>query len=160
MSNADLRAELTQRLEAIPARLAQAAGGASGPIPEGEWSPADVIRHLIAVEEEVWHVRLHQLENEHRPHWPWHEPDRWQGSPDADLAELIEVYRDRRRATIETLDRLGEHGWQREGVHATFGVLDVAGLMTKAIDHDEEHIASFGPSNPGEAGAGYADAPE
>jgi hypothetical protein len=157
VSKADRRAELTQRLSAIPSRLADAAGGASGPIPDGEWSPADVVRHLIAVEEEVWHVRLRQLETEDRPNWPWAEPDRWQGAPNATLKELLQAYHERRNATIEMLDRLGDEGWRKEGVHATFGVLDVAALMTKAIDHDEEHLASFGPTSPGEAGPGYAD---
>ena len=144
MSNPGSRAELTQRLSAVHSRLAAEASTASGPVPEGEWSPADIVRHLIAVEEEVWHVRLRQLETEERPYWQWAEPDRWLGSPDASLAELLDEYRQRRTATIAMLDRLGDDGWRKEGVHATFGVLDVAALMTKAIDHDEEHIASFG----------------
>jgi hypothetical protein len=41
------------------------------------------------------------------------------------------------------LDALGTDGWARTGTHDTFGVLDVAGLMEKALDHDDEHLASL-----------------
>jgi len=41
------------------------------------------------------------------------------------------------------LDALGPAGWARTGTHDTFGVLDVAGLMEKALDHDDEHLASL-----------------
>jgi hypothetical protein len=34
----------------------------------------------------------------------------------------------------------------RAGPHDTFGVLDVAGLMTVAADHDDEHLPSLRPS--------------
>jgi hypothetical protein len=34
---------------------------------------------------------------------------------------------------------LDEAGWARSGQHATFGPLDVAGVLRNAVDHDEEH---------------------
>ena len=34
-------------------------------------------------------------------------------------------------------------GWDRTGVHETYGRLDVAGLLRVAIDHDEEHLAGL-----------------
>jgi hypothetical protein len=139
----DLRGDLRRRLAEVPDRLAEATLTAAGPIPEGEWSPVDVVRHLIAVEAEVWHARLRQLAVEDRPLWPWTEPDRWLESPDASLRELLATYAERRAATIEILDSLDEAGWARTGEHATYGVLDVAALMTKAVEHDEEHLASL-----------------
>lgn len=141
----DRRAELRGRLADVPDRLAAATRAAADePVAPGEWTPPEVVRHLIAVEEEVWHGRLHQLAAEDRPRWPWTEPDRWLGAPDATLDELLLVYADRRGTTIMILDGLDDAGWRRTGEHATFGVLDVAALMTRAIDHDEEHLASFG----------------
>jgi hypothetical protein len=143
--NEDSRAALRRRLAEVPTRLAVAARAAvDRPVPAGEWAPTDVVRHLIAVEEEVWHSRLRQLDAEDHPRWPWTEPDRWLGAPDASLADLLAVYADRRGATVDILDRLDDAGWGRTGEHATHGVLDVAALMTKAIDHDDEHLASFG----------------
>ena len=140
----DRRADLRRRLADVPDRLAIGAlAVADRPVPAGEWSPAEVVRHLIAVEEGVWHPRLRQLETEARPQWPWAEPGPWQGQPGASLDDLLAIYADRRATTIEMLDALGDAGWARTGEHATFGVLDVAGLMDRAIDHDDEHIASF-----------------
>jgi hypothetical protein len=138
------RADLRRRLADVPQRLAVATrAGADKPVLAGEWTPAEVVRHLIAVEEEVWHGRLRQLATEERPRWPWTEPDRWLGAPDASLDDLLATYADRRGATIAILDGLDDAGWARTGEHATFGVLDVAALMTRAIDHDEEHLTSF-----------------
>jgi hypothetical protein len=140
----DARAALRRRLADVPEQLAIAARAAADrPVPTGEWTPAEVVRHLIAVEDEVWHARLRQLASEDRPRWPWTEPDRWLGTPDASLDDLLAIYADRRGQTIDILDGLDETGWARTGEHATYGVLDVAALMTRAIDHDDEHVASF-----------------
>jgi hypothetical protein len=145
VSDEEARADLRRRLAEVPQRLAVATRAAAEvPVLAGEWSPTEVVRHLIAVEEEVWHGRLRQLATEERPRWPWTEPDRWLGAPDASLEDLLLVYADRRGTTIMILDALDDDGWRRTGEHATYGVLDVAALMTKAIDHDEEHLATFG----------------
>jgi DinB superfamily len=133
-----------ERAAAVPERLADAARAAPPEPPApGEWPPTDVLRHLIAVEEEVWNVRLRQLIAEDEPHWAWAEPDRWQGAPDASLDELLVAFAERRATTIALLTELDDEGWAKTGVHATFGRLDAAGLMQKALDHDDEHIASF-----------------
>ncbi len=148
--NDDRRTILRGRLAGVPDRLASAArAAAERPTPDGEWTPSEVVRHLIVGEEEVWHSRLRQLATEDEPQWPWAEPDRWLDEPDATLDELLAIFAERRRTTLEILDELGGTGWARTGVHATFGVLDVASLMDRAIDHDDEHVASL-----------QADAPE
>ena len=143
----DERRALLERLGAIPGRLATAARAAPPEPPApGEWTPSDVVRHLIAVEEEVWQPRLAQLIAEDRPSWAWAEPDRWIGEPGATLDRLLAVYAATRGATMTTLATLDDAGWDRTGTHATYGVLDVAGLMGRAVDHDEEHVRSFGPA--------------
>jgi hypothetical protein len=140
----DRRADLLARLRAVPDTLATAARAASPEPPApGEWTPSDVVRHLIAVEEEVWQPRLAQLEAEDHPTWPWTEPDPWSGDPGASLDQLLAKYAAVRGKTMATLDGLDDAGWARTGTHATFGVLDVAGLMVRAIDHDDEHVRSF-----------------
>jgi len=133
------------RFAAVPERLATAARAAPpGPPTPGDWPPPDVVRHLIAVEEEVWHVRLRALIDEDEPRWPWVEPDRWLGAPNASLDELLAVYADRRAATVAMLDELDGAGWEKTGLHEIYGRLDAAGLMRKALTHDDEHIESFG----------------
>ena len=134
---------ILDRLAGVPDRVAAVAAVAPPP-PDGEWSPADVVRHLIAVEREVWHVRVRQLADEEHPQWRWAEPDRWLDEPDASLDRLVDVYRDARATTVAQLTDLDDAGWARTGTHDTFGVLDVTGLLTKAVDHDEEHLASLG----------------
>jgi hypothetical protein len=128
----------------VPHRLASAARSAAGPVPAGEWTPADIVRHLIAVEAEVWQPRLRQVAAETHPQWTWVEPDRWLDEPDATLDELLVRFAAGRAETVAHLDALDEAGWARSGTHATYGALDVAGLVRKALEHDEEHLASLG----------------
>jgi hypothetical protein len=144
MPDTPSRSTLVDRLAAVPQRLRVAARTASpDPPAPGEWTPTDVIRHLIAVERDVWHRRLAQLAAEDHPTWPWTEPDRWTGEPEASLDRLLQAHAAARASTVATLDALDDAGWARTGTHATYGVLDVAGLMVRAIDHDEEHLRSF-----------------
>jgi hypothetical protein len=145
----DRRRDLLERLRAIPDALATAARAASPRAPApGEWTPSDVVRHLIAVEQLVWHARLVDLASTDRPTWPWTEPDRWAGEPGAPLDQLLATYAAVRATTIATLDSFDDALWARTGTHATFGVLDVADLMTRAADHDDEHLRSFETSAP------------
>ena len=137
-------AEVRLRLADFPARLGDAARAAPQEPPAvGEWTPAEIVRHLIAVEELVWHVRLGQLKQEDHPHWRWVEPGQWLGAPGADLDGVLATHAAVRASTLAMLDALGPAGWARTGTHDTFGTLDVAGLMAVAADHDDEHLASL-----------------
>jgi hypothetical protein len=144
------RVRLTAAVAAVPDRLAAAARAASPEAPApGEWTPSQVVRHLIAVELEVWHPRLAQLAAEDHPHWPWVEPEPWASEPDASLDRLMEIYANARAATARSLTALDDAGWAKSGTHATFGELDASGLMRRALDHDDEHLRSFGPASVG-----------
>lgn len=132
---------LRDRLAEVPVRLARAAAAAQ-PV-AGEWSAAENVRHLIAVEDEVWHARLEQLAREPNPRWPWIEPPPASFPGDDSIDTVLARFASSRAETVAHLDGLDDAGWDRTGTHATFGVLDVAGLMTRAIDHDEEHLASL-----------------
>lgn len=134
---------LVERLDGVPDRLATSARGAPPAAAPGEWSPSDIVRHLIAVERDVWHVRLAQLATEDHPMWAWAEPDRWLGEPGASLESLLDTYRAARSRTVAMLSALDEAGWARTGTHDTFGVLDSAGLLSRAADHDDEHLRSL-----------------
>ena len=53
------RRALIEAFATFPARFAAAARLVAGrPVPDGEWGPTEVVRHLIAVEDEVWRSRL------------------------------------------------------------------------------------------------------
>jgi hypothetical protein len=68
----------------------------------------------------------------------------WSGPGDATFDGALEVYAERRAATLARLDALDPAGWQRTGRHDVFGVLDVAAMLRVLLDHDEEHLAQLG----------------
>ena len=138
--------DLVERFASFPGRLAEAARAADGqPVPAGEWTPELVVRHLIAVEGEVWRARLAELAAGGEPRWSWVEPEPALAFPDASLDDVLDVLAGLREGTVGFLRvfDLDDVGWDRAGVHATYGRLDVAGLLRLAIDHDEEHLAGL-----------------
>jgi DinB superfamily len=139
------RAAVVDAFAAFPGRLEEAAIAAPDrPAVTGEWTPAEVVRHLIAVEAEVWQSRLARLATEDRPHWPWTEPGLAPGFDGVPLDEILASFAVARAATAATIRALDEVGWARSGTHDTYGVLDVEGLLRIAIDHDRDHLAGLG----------------
>ena len=135
------RAELIASLAGFPDRLASAARTAAGrPVPEGEWSPDEVVRHLIAVETDVHQARLADLAAHDAPIWAWAEPGPWPGEPELSLEALLDRFAVLRAATRATLDPLDTAGWARTGTHTRLGVWDVEALVRNAVDHDAEHL--------------------
>jgi hypothetical protein len=135
---------LIQQFAAFPERVASAARTADGAPPtDGEWTPEQVVRHLIAVETGVVQARLLDLAIDDHPRWSWVEPGPWAGEPDLDLDGVLERFAAMRAATVANVAALDADGWSRSGTHATFGRLDVGGVLGIAIDHDEEHLRGF-----------------
>jgi hypothetical protein len=138
---------LRDSLAEMPARIAGAAAALPDPAvatTPGEWSAREVVLHLVAVEEEVWQARLDALANDDFPHWPWVEPGLWAGPDAGTFAGALVTFGRFRAATIARLDALDAAGWARRGRHATYGELDVAGLLRIAVAHDGEHLAQIG----------------
>jgi len=140
MTAASSRSQLAA-LGGFPERLAVAARSAADrPVPDGEWTPEQVVRHLIAVEAGVHQTRLRDLATVADPRWDWAEPGPWPGEPELGLDDVIGRFAAARAATLATIDAFDEAGWARSGEHTTFGPLDVGGLVRNAVDHDEEHL--------------------
>ncbi len=138
------RTSLVVAFAGYPVRLAVAARAAAvGAERPGEWTPTEVVRHLIAVEDRVWQARLAQLAIDDRPEWAWTEPGPAVELDGVSLATALATFATARAETVATLRGLDDAAWSRTGVHATYGPLDVAGLLRLAIDHDEEHLAGF-----------------
>jgi DinB family protein len=135
------RRALLERFASFPERVAMAARAVDGaPPPNGEWSPEEVVRHLIAVETGVHQARLLELAINDDPRWSWVEPGPWKAEPDLDLDGVLERFAAMRASTVANVAALDADGWARTGTHVTFGPLDVGGLLGIAIDHDEEHL--------------------
>ncbi|MEJ7749568.1 MAG: DinB family protein [Candidatus Limnocylindrales bacterium] len=132
-----------------PAASGSAASASDGAASGGEWGPAEITRHLIAVEEEVWQTRLEGMAAGDEPRWDRVEPGQVAGLDDASLAVILATFARARSRTLAIVRALDEPGWARAGIHATYGRLDVAGLLRVAIDHDQEHLASI-PRTDGE----------
>jgi len=113
------------------------------PVEAGEWGPSEVVRHLIAVETEVWQSRLARVTVEDDPHWKWTEPGLAPGFDGARLEAILAAFAAARAITVETIVALDDAGWARHGTHATYGILDVEGLLRIAVDHDENHLAGL-----------------
>jgi hypothetical protein len=112
-------------------------------VPDGEWSPSEIVRHLIAVEDVVWQARLARVAVEDDPHWAWTEPGLAPGLDDATLDDILATFAAARVVTATTVLALDPAGWSRFGTHATYGHLDVEGLLRLAVDHDESHLAAL-----------------
>ncbi len=142
-------AAVVTRLGAFPARLgsvarAVAAREAASGSPAGEWTARDVVAHLVAVERVVWQARLDTLGPDGaEPQWPYVEPGPVDEPEAASLEGALAVFGAERSATLARVAALGDAGWARAGVHATYGRLDVAALLRVAADHDEEHLAAL-----------------
>jgi hypothetical protein len=137
-------ADLLAALSAVPERAA-ALRPDDRPltVPPGEWPPHVVIGHLAHVEAQVWQPRLHQMAVEDVPRWPWTEPQdlAWlQRCVPRSWDDVLAEFTAARTATVDYLRALPPEGWQRRGLHAVFGELDVAGLCREILVHDEEHL--------------------
>ena len=141
------RTVLIEAFAGFPDRFAVAVKGAADrPVAAGEWGPAEIVRHLIAVESEVWQARIARLAAEDDPHWAWTEPGLAPGFDDAGLDEILAAFAGARANTTATVRALDEAGWARHGIHATYGRLDVEGLLGIAIDHDASRLDQLRPT--------------
>jgi hypothetical protein len=139
---------LVEEVGTVPRHLTALAGAAAGVHPPpGEWSAHDVVRHLVAVERVVWQPRFRDLASAtgdgEPPFWPWTQPDLEPSLAGASLQEALDAFAAARAATVEMATALDEGGWKRYGIHAVFGRLDVAGLLSEVLRHDQEHLAQL-----------------
>ena len=141
--------EIRDRLIGSVGRLI-ARAGSSKPVP-GEWTPGTVLGHVAEVDEQVWLARLNLMVHAARnaegpPKFQWWEPDpvetavRYEGWGLEGCAQRVLA------ARVNLVCRLKElttEDWQARAVHATWGEVDVRGLLEHVFDHDEEHLASL-----------------
>jgi hypothetical protein len=137
------REALVEAFASFPSRLAAAARIAAPP-PPAEWSVAEITRHLIAVEVEVWSARFAQVASEDEPRWAWTEPGLALGFDGETLDSILAAFAAARATTVAVVHTLDVVGWSRAGIHATYGRLDMAGLLRLATDHDAEHLEAIG----------------
>jgi len=141
------RTDLVASFAAVPRRLATLLARGEGPR-DGRhsdgWSSREEVLHLLVVESVVWQRRLDDLETMDDPHWSTTEPGLGPEPDPRPIDDLVSAFAAARTATVARVASLDETGWARSGTHARYGLLDVAGLLRLALDHDEEHLAALG----------------
>lgn len=137
----DAYRELVDLLVSMPTTFREAVAAAGDP-PPGEWSAAQVMAHMAAVEQ-LWLDRLTAILNQRDPllKAPGAEFTQLQerlmaGDAEANLAE----FNARRGETISLMMGLSLNDWSRSGVHETRGVLTVEDVVEGIVDHDAEHL--------------------
>lgn len=113
------------------------------------WPPAVIIGHLGQVDEQVWIPRIDAMVaaiGSPEPEFTWWEPDPEKtraafagASVDDAAARLLAS----RTSLLHRLRNLTDEQWAASARHATFGELDVEGLLIQVLGHDEEHRASL-----------------
>ena len=103
----------------------------------GEWSIAEVVRHLVEGERDTFLPRLRRMLGESRPVF-----DRSRPAPETgtDLDALLLAFESARRQAVALLEGLDEAGWHREGVSPSRGALSVHTYAQTMAEHDTEHL--------------------
>lgn len=103
----------------------------------GEWSIAEVVRHLVDGEDDTFLPRLTRMLAEIRPVF---ESRRAASREDTGLGALLDAFEAARRRSAGLLVSLDADGWRREGVSPSRGVLTVADYARTMAEHDTEHL--------------------
>jgi uncharacterized damage-inducible protein DinB len=127
-ATAGLLREMTADLDGETASRAPASG---------EWSIAEVVRHLVQGDRDTFLPRLRRMLGESRPVF-----DKTTVAPgDAtDLPTLVAAFASARTQVVKTLRGLDDAGWRREGVSPSRGALSVETYAATMDAHDTEHL--------------------
>ena len=96
---------------------------ATQPPKAGEWSVAEVVRHLVEGDRDTFLPRLRRMLAEERPVFPSRDG---QASADrSDLSTLLGAFESARSEVVKTLRGLQPGEWAREGVSPSRGAVSV-----------------------------------
>lgn len=136
-------ASLSALLAGSAGRWAHATAGA------GDWSPYEVVIHLIHGEDTNWLVRArHILDGERRPFPPFDRTGSFEASHGTPLDDLLAAFAERRRANLAALAALNltAADLDRTGLHPEFGAVRLGQLLATWVVHDLNHLAQIARS--------------
>lgn len=108
------------------------------PAPD-QWSIADVLRHLAALEP-LYLARLQKIVTEERPYLPYLHPETQPQPYSTPLNDLLAAVSSARQDTIAYLQGLKPGDWQRPAMHATLGETKFRQMVQLLVEHDTEHL--------------------
>ena len=113
---------------------------AARPPAPGEWSIAEVVRHLVEGDRDTFLPRLRRMLAETRPVFDSRQPA---GGDRADLPTLVAAFGSAREQVMKIVRGLDEAGWRREGVSPSRGALSVETYAATMDAHDTEHLGQI-----------------
>jgi DinB superfamily len=108
------------------------------PMAEGEWNALQVVGHLLDVDV-VYGFRWRLILTQERPSYPGYDEKRWSLLPRPAPAELLAALEGLRAVNLAVLDRVGDDGSRRLGVHGEQGEEHFDLTVRKVAGHDLAH---------------------
>ena len=105
----------------------------------GEWSPADVVGHLVDAEMTLG-FRWRQTLAADEPTLPGYDEKRWAALPKPPLDELAITFRVLRTHNLHLLRHLDAEQLRRVGVHSEQGPETLDVMIRKLAGHDLAHL--------------------
>ena len=143
---ADVRRELGQLPGVLDALLAGLDDVTARTRPAAaEWSPVEIVCHLRDEETEDFGARLRVLV-EGAGEFVRIDPERWAEERryrEANLAEALEAFRDRRRRSLELLASVAPDTLSASRSHGRLGRLSGRDLVAAWVAHDRIHLAQL-----------------
>ena len=131
-------------LERTPARIRELTSGRGGrelsaPPAPGEWSPAQIVGHLLDVDV-VYGFRIRLALTADRPAFPGYDEKLWSELPKPGCEELCRAFESLRAVNVWLLRALDQAAWAREAVHDEQGPETVEVMVRKVAGHDLAHL--------------------
>jgi hypothetical protein len=109
------------------------------PMAEGEWTPLQVVGHLLDVDI-VYGFRWRLILTEDRPSYPGYDEKAWSLLPRPDPARLLDALEGLRAANLAMLEGVTDADRDRLGVHAEQGEERFELALNKIAGHDLAHL--------------------
>ena len=142
---------------ATPARLREAVdaldtAALDRPVGENEWTPRQIILHLVDADL-VAAMRIRQILAEERPTLPGFDQEAWAamlGYASADaaaVADALALFAMLRSSTALLLRRAPRQRWEAWGQHSERGRQTLRDVVTTYTRHGEDHLAQLRQQN-------------
>jgi hypothetical protein len=142
--------DLLGRLASVPERIARVVSGWTeselrAPPGDGAWSAADILAHVRASDDIVT-PRVYMMLVRDDPLLPAYDERRWAqvaGYVNADFRGSLRLFGLRRAELVAVLRRNAPADWDRCGRHEERGRVSVLEMVTRFVEHEEEHCAQL-----------------
>jgi hypothetical protein len=109
------------------------------PMAEGEWTPLQVVGHLLDVDI-VYGFRWRLILTEDRPSYPGYDEKAWSLLPRPDPGRLLDALEGLRAVNLAMLEGVDDAGRERLGVHDEQGEEQFNLALAKVAGHDLAHL--------------------